>query len=243
MGLFSRKRKPPEQAELGEVPVGDVATRAKKKPAKQGGLIAGLGLWEWWHSAFTNDERKYIEQKYDPDGDKGLTRGNAGAAHQPAGFLVILSSWFTRSDERHLATRMLEKADSIVGDDILGRHAVYSQMIDAYYAQRTTQSGALDAAIAACERQIAIAPEVWRRMVSDAEERARKLSEFWGEKREVVFQPPSHRGFQQLAIIREKQGNLEEALRLSREAQNQGWMDGKQDWSKRIARLEGKIAK
>ena len=77
-----------------------------------------------------------------------------------------------------------------------------------------------------------------------AEENARKLSEVDGQKHDVVSSAPtSHRGFQQLAIIREKQGNFAEALRLCREAESQGWQDEGRDWSARIAKLEQRVAK
>ncbi len=49
-----------------------------------------------------------------------------------------------------------------------------------------------------------------------------------------------HPGFEQLAIICEKRGQTEEALRLSQEAQRQGWNGG---WEGRIERLSKKTAK
>lgn len=87
------------------------------------------------------------------------------------------------------------------------------------------EPGAFEVAVSSCEKQIAIAPQA--------------LIAF---KRED-FPPVSHRGFQQLAIIREKRGDYSEALRLCRQAQKQGWRDGHDDWSKRIARLERRAAK
>lgn len=193
------------------------------------GWLGYFNLGEWWLTSFTEEERGYIQGKYNPMGDKGLTQGNfAGTTQDAAGFLVTLSSWFVGPGDRHLAIRMLEKADSLAGSGILDRHFVYGQMIKVYYAERETQSGAFDAAVAACERQIAIGPQAWAAFGA--------VDAFAG----VAL---SHRGFHQLAIIREKQGDFTEALRLCREASRQGWRDGKGDWSSRIAKLEHKLSK
>jgi hypothetical protein len=51
---------------------------------------------------------------------------------------------------------------------------------------------------------------------------------------------PSHTGFTQLAIVREKQHNYSEAIRLAQLAQGQGWGG---DWDKRIIRCQQKQAK
>ena len=51
---------------------------------------------------------------------------------------------------------------------------------------------------------------------------------------------PAHHGFQQLAIIREREKDYAEAIRLCREAMAQGWGG---EWEKRIARCENRLAK
>lgn len=80
----------------------------------------------------------------------------------------------------------------------------------------------LATAIEACENQIRMAPQA-------AE--AFRL-EYRGQRL------PSHVGYKQLAIIREKEGNLKEALRICQQAQGQGWAG---DWKKRIASLSKKV--
>ena len=83
---------------------------------------------------------------------------------------------------------------------------------------------ALGAAISACERQIAF---------------ALRAAEFF--RREYpTCSLPAHYGFTQLAIIRDKQGDWLEAIRLSRIALEQGW-DG--NWEDRIVRCEKKMKK
>lgn len=206
------------------------------------GRLGYFHLGEWWLAAFTEEERAYIEEKYDPLGEKGLTQGNTVWSGTPASTLVSLSTWFAGPGDRHLAMRMLEKADSLAGSNILDRHLVYGQMVKDCYAEREAQPGAFEAAIAACERQTAIGAQAWAAFVAESEERDRKHAEWTGEY-ESSFVAPSHRGFVQLATIREKQGDFTEALRLCREASSQGWRDGKGDWSKRISRLERRLSK
>jgi hypothetical protein len=194
------------------------------------GFLGYFHLGEWWLTAFTEAERAYIEEKYKPMGesrDRSLTHGSMSWTTQTAaGLLSDLSTWFMGPADRHLAIRVLEKAEAVVEEGaVLDRHFVYSQMVKVYYAERETRQGAFEAAVAACERQIAIGPQVLVAM------------------RRKDYPPVAHRGFKQLAIIREKQGDFTEALRLSREASSQGWRDGKGDWSARIARLERRLSK
>jgi hypothetical protein len=98
-------------------------------------------------------------------------------------------------------------------------------MITVYYREREKSPGFLEKAIAACYRQIANSPQSirdWRRWHAG-----------------VI---PTNKGYEQLAIIREKEGNYAEALRLSEEAMNQGW-GPKPGWQARIDRLTRRLAK
>jgi len=56
-------------------------------------------------------------------------------------------------------------------------------------------------------------------------------------RREYEGPLPSHTGFKQLAIVREKQGDLDEVVRLSTRAIAEGWAG---DWEARIARCEAR---
>lgn len=55
-----------------------------------------------------------------------------------------------------------------------------------------------------------------------------------------AFQAPGHRGFMQLAIIREKEGNFGAAIALAEQAKGQGWTG---DWDKRIGRVQKKTSR
>jgi len=190
------------------------------------GLLGYFGLGDWWLTSFTEDERRYIQEKHKPMGESpdSLTRGDIGSTTQTAaGFLLSLSSWFVGPGNRHLAIRILEKADSLAGSEVLDRHFVCSQMIEVFHRERETDPAYLDAALAACRRQIAIAPEAARA---------------W----QAEYGPPlpDHRGFEQLAIVLERQADYEEAIRLCEEAKAQGWGG---DWDKRIAQCRSKAGK
>jgi len=51
---------------------------------------------------------------------------------------------------------------------------------------------------------------------------------------------PAHVGYQQLAIIREKQGDIDGAINISQKASEEGWAG---DWENRIERCKKKLAK
>lgn len=193
-----------------------------RRQSKIEGYIGYFGLGDWWLSEFTDAERDYIEEKYQPLGDnrpRPLTEGRVVETSQTAGGLLSgLASWFGSPKDRHIARRLLEKAETLPSLAVLDRHFVYQGLIETYYKDRDKDPVALDRAIATCEKQIAMAREAALAF-----------------KRDGLDPLPSHLGFKQLAIIREKQGEYSEAIRLSRAALRQGWAG---DWEKRVARCE-----
>ncbi len=203
--------------------------RFRSRPEVEG-YIGHFGLVDWWFSEFTQEEREYIDSKYSFFGagehrGASFTKGSVVSASQTAsGSLWSHATNFRSAEDRHLARRLLTKAANTEDATTLDKHFAYGGLIEVYYKDRDKELGALDAAIAACEKQIEIAPDAAR--------------EF---RRQYPDAPlPRHGGFPQLAIIREKQGQYEEAIRLSEQANEQGWPG---DWKKRIARLKKKLAK
>ncbi len=186
------------------------------------GEIGYFKLADWWLTAFTEKERQHIESVFHP-----ITKGTITATTQTAAQLLwTLAMWFEKPQDRSIARRILEKAEELAekGNNALDQHFTYQCMVQVYYKDRDTDDAALPAAIAACEKQIAVAPKAAKAF-----------------KRESPKSPlPAHVGYTQLAIIREKEGDLAEAIRLSKQAMKQGW-DG--DWETRIARCEKKLAK
>ena len=191
-----------------------------------GGQIGYFGLGEWWLETFTEVERQYIETtSASPIGLASLTQGQVTySSGTPEQLLTALATNFYKPHDRVIAHRMLAKAEQLAeaAGNVLALHFAYHTTIKTSYAARDTDPPALEAAIAACEKQIALAPQAalaWGR-------------EYPGERL------PAHTGFTQLAIIREKQQNYAEAVRLSRLAVERGWAG---DWEKRIARNQKKL--
>ena len=119
----------------------------------------------------------------------------------------------------------MEKAEELAETEgsVLDAHFLYGQKLAIYYKDRETP-GCLEKAIKACKQQIALA------------EKAAKAF-----RREYKDSPlPSHKGYQQLAIILEKQGKFDETIELCRKADKQGWAG---DWEKRIERCRKKADK
>jgi hypothetical protein len=117
-----------------------------------------------------------------------------------------------------------DRAAFAEAERVLEQHRAYQAAIKEHYRQRDTTPGALERAIEACQNQIALASDVAQAFKTLPETRGKPLGK--------------HLGFQQLAIIREKQKEYAEAIQLSEQAKGQGWED---DWDKRIARCKQKL--
>src|SRR5437762_4851387 len=151
-------------------------------------------------------------------GSRGLQiYGRAGT------FLANLAEWLNKPECRHLARRVIEQGEAIASDP-LEKHDVLQVMVLVNYRDRKKHPTFLDAAIRACQKQIEIAPEVIR---------------LWKRQRRRTV--PTHNGFQQLTIIRERQGDYSSAIRLCQRALKQGWRGT--DWEARIQRCRCKAAK
>ena len=205
-------------------------TPAEASP-QGGGLIGYYGLTDWWLSTFTEEERRKI-QAVRPTLVVGDNEDIIVSERSYPGFttgwlenrLSSLAIEFIGSKEMDIAARLLAKAEETGGAKLLDRHFTYQQMAQAYYRHRNDDPEALDLAIDSCEKQIHLGPE------------AAKV--FLAEDTEDYL--PAHHGFHQLAIIREREKDYAEAIRLCREAMAKGWGG---EWKKRIARCENRLAK
>ncbi len=201
----------------------------KKQNSHIGGEIGYFGLAEWWMSEFCEVDRKFIVQKYQPmgAGERSIIEGNLSFSSQSAlSFLTDLSCWFRKDDERAIAVRILRKAEEYVNEntDVLDIHFFYGHKVSTFYKDRDRVEGALSEAIAACNEQIKIAKRAKRAFLK--EYKARPL--------------PCHKGYEQLAIIYEKQKNYIRAIHISQHALSQGWSG---DWDKRMQRCFAKQEK
>lgn len=200
-----------------------------KRKQQVKGEIGYFGLGDWWLSTFSDVERKYIQETFkslSTGGERSatLTEGTISFTTQTAaGLLWGLASRFKKPNDLSIAKRLLDKAEE-VADDPLDLHFTYQQMIEVFYRSRELDPSALDLAVQACIKQIALAPQAAKAF-----------------KKEYKGQPlPEHRGYEQLAIVREKEKNYTEVIRLCQQAKQQGWNG---DWDKRIARCQEKLSR
>ena len=195
------------------------------------GEIGYFGLEEWWLSAFSDDERRHIQDRYQPLGATAntLTSGDISYTSQTVvGFLCTLASWFSREDDRAIGHKILAKAEELADDStpILDRHFMYQTKLELHYKDRD-KPGHLEKAVVACLQQIELAPQ------------AREA--FKAEYSAFGNAPlPSHKGYRQLAIVLEKQMKFREAIGVCAQAEKQGWAG---DWQHRIERCGKKLAK
>ena len=135
------------------------------------------------------------------------------------------ATWFKGPEDRHIAKRILAKGEEVSVSNVLDLHYIYSQMVKVYYKDRDTTPTGLADAISVCEKQIALSVDAAQAF----------LSEYSDRKIPAI---PAHSGYTQLCIIREKEHEYEEAIRLATQAMEQGWMG---DWEKRIARSQKRL--
>ncbi|OLP19600.1 hypothetical protein BST81_04900 [Leptolyngbya sp. 'hensonii'] len=192
--------------------------------SKVRGEIGYLGLADWWLSEFTETEQAYIESIYQPLGTTPgnphpLTQGNVSyIGLTPTQLLWCLASWFKKAQDRHLARRILAKAEQESGQekDVVTLHFFWELKREVYYADRDSFPDALETAIQACTQQIAIAPQV-----AEAMHHNYSHSAF-----------PKHGGYQLLTKIYQDRGQYDEAINLAKEAKEQGWAG---DWDQLIS--------
>ena len=192
------------------------------------GSIGYFGLEDWWMSAFSEQERRRIEDRFKPigDGPNPLTSGTIASTSQTAlGLLWALTTWFERQEDRPIAHKILAKGRELAnaGASVIDVHFLFGQEVDIYYKDRD-QLECMDKALRACRDQIALAPEA--------------AKAFRTRYRGTPL--PGHRGYQQLAIVLEKQGQFADAIQLCRQALEQGWSG---DWAGRTERCQKKLGK
>lgn len=179
-------------------------------------------LNSWWQEAFSDQERQYIEEKLSAflaAGDNGDGQENKACEDgSVVGFLAHIANAFRRPPERPIANRILDKAETLIGNDtrVVDAHVLYDRMIEFAFSYRDPAISSLNRTIRACEYQILIAAEVASELAQN--------------------EPlPGHRGFRQLAMIREQEEDYRTVIYLCQQALQQGWSG---DWQKRIDRCK-----
>lgn len=199
------------------------------------GLIAHFNLADWWLSAFSPEERDWIESEHargiltvSQANPRPLTTGTVVQTSQTSTKLLheIACAVYRRSREKALGVFHKAEEDGLSKlhlhpKYILDLHFVYHSMIELNYRDRERLPDALNIAIDACRKQIALAP---------------RAAEVFNREWKLIPRPV---GFWQLAVIREKEGHYDEAIALATQALEQGWAG---DWEKRIARCKQRLA-
>jgi len=189
------------------------------------GSLAYYNLLDWWNKDFTNNEKKYILEKYIPMGGAELTKGTIFCSSASAiNFLIGLQSWFTTLADESISEKILKKAESLLTDatPILDIHFLYACLIEHYYKKRSINIKFYELAKQYCLKQIAISAKVKIAFLSES----------------AFTKLPRHKGYEKLAIIFEKEKLYDRAMLICFEGKKNGWNT---DWDKRILTLERKI--
>ncbi|MDD2681136.1 MAG: hypothetical protein PHE20_03525 [Patescibacteria group bacterium] len=193
-----------------------------KSQRKIGGEIAYHNLTEWWVETFNKQERDYIVKTFQPLGGSGsaLIKGEIQYSSGSAvSLLANLAGWFKNVKDREIGYKLLDKAEKLITDntEILDIHFFYHNKIEFYYRFRAIDQESLDIAIEACKKQINLSSHASIAFTKEYE--CQRL--------------PIHTGYEQLAIILEKQEKYDEAIGLCKQAKEQIWNG---EWDKRIER-------
>jgi len=199
-----------------------------KQSRKIEGDIGYYGLEDWWLSAFDEDQREYIVTTFQPMGGRprGLVEGHIDwSSGTAASLLSGLSSWFMAAKDRDIGRIILAKGLELSqsSEDPLDRHFILQGLIQMYYRDRD-RPGFYEQAIAYCKEQINMQHAA--------------AAKFKSEYPDQLL--PAHVGYEQYAIILEKEKKYDEAIALSTEASDNGWAG---DWDNRIERCKKRKAK
>jgi len=188
------------------------------------GHVEYYNLQDWWLNTLTADERNTLLTIYKPLGfsSDSLNHGKIKSSSQSVvSYLSNLSGWVKKPEYRKIGYKLIEKAEDSVSNrtPVVDRHFLYQAKLELYYRNREIDNFALPYAIEACKQQIALSTKAKQAFLNEFDEL------------------PSHKGYEQLCIIMEKQKKYDAVIRLANEAKSQGWAG---DWDKRIEKCTKK---
>jgi hypothetical protein len=207
-----------------------IITRILRRHREVGGELGCFGLGSWWLSTFSAAQRQHMEAALQspemPVRARPLTRDRGLLPVQTAaGLLILLADKLgNQPQDRSLACCVLAKAEerALAGNDLLGLHSTYHQMIRIHLRWKGEFRDASDLAFAACHKQMQLSSQVagiFRQRYPD-----RPL--------------PVHLGYLHAASILEQQGGFSRAIEICRQAEAEGWSG---DWSWRIQRMARRL--
>jgi len=197
---------------------------------KQKGLLGYLGLSEWFLNLNTKEKakvRKYYSMGFNAD-PKYLDTGDISySTTTQQKFLAAIGHNALIQKDYAFAETVLLKALQSEDDNVIDRHFVYNSLIDLYYKQRGSRPDAIEKCIEYCLQDIKILKE---------------FIDAW--KKEYGDEIPRIPSVERLAIIYEKHGKFEEAIRICEMALKFGIHDStKGGFEGRKARLQKKLKK
>ncbi len=200
------------------------------KKQKYGGLIAYLGLQDFWVN-LSEDERQFIRECY----TKGLSSGTrnpkevdnpevkTSTSQTASAFLNTYATWAINAKRYDLADKLSQEALK-KNQNVIERHYTYNHLIDLYYKQRDKGPEFIQKCIEYCKADIEMFPEFRDAWLTQERSRLISLakSEFTSERDKKRYleelanlkfnlRIPS---FERLAIIYEKQGKILEAIEV-----------------------------
>jgi tetratricopeptide (TPR) repeat protein len=200
-----------------------------------GGYIAYFQLESFWEERFSKEEREYITDTFIPmeigstnPPKRILTEGSISYSSESAAtFLSNLAGWFDNPKDRDISKKLVEKSLSLLEDsnNLVDLHYALSSAITIYYKERTDES-IMKKVIDLCYKQIQIAKKAIPAL----------RKELYLTKEEHL---PTHKGYEQLAIILKKQKNFKEVIQICEKAKKEGWSG---DWDKRITYANKKLS-
>ncbi len=200
----------------------------KERRNKPKGLLAYLGLSEWFLSLTSEEQakvRKYYSMGFNTD-PKDLDSGDISfSSTNQQKFLGGIGHTALTQKDYAFAETILLKALQSRDDNVIDRHFVYNSLIELYYKQRESSPDAIEKCIKYCIEDI------------------RTLEEFidaW--KKEYGGEIPRIPSVERLVIIYEKQGKFKEGIRICEMALKLGLKDStKGGFKGRKARLQKKL--
>lgn len=233
----------------------------KKEPLKKyGGLIAFLGLEDFWDSLLP-EEQKFIRECYASSfssGERNPKYLDSPEAHisttqTASGFLWAYAGWAISKKRFDLAEKLLNEAIKRKTNNI-DLHFIYNHLIDLCYKRRNEGPEWIERCIKYCLEDIKIFPEFKKEYLKEEKERYILLAnsplsnknerrKYLKEAEFITFNlfVPS---FQRLAIIYENQGRYAEAIEVCNLALSYGLKDNtKGSFEGRIEKLKKKASK
>lgn len=198
-----------------------------------GGIIKYLGLTDFWNSLSKGEQDdlvRYYRGGLGADPNGSPIKGDINFSTQtPINYLSNILSWADSEKNYELADKIIERGEESVKDgqgSYVDIHFFYQHAAECYYKQRDIRDDGIKKTVSYCMRDIELYPCYSKLFIKE-----------YGSVPRIVT-------FQRLAILLEKQGAYDEAIKVCRMALQYGLHDStKGGYEARIKKLEKKLNK